>query len=252
MDRTKAGKWLEQFIGISEGSAPHKNIINIYNNQGGNHRYKMTDKDAWCATAVSAAFIAVGYKSIFPCIECSCNEMIRLAKKKNIWVEDDAYSARVGDVLLYCWSDNGVGDCKGSANHVGIITENDSKKFTVIEGNKNNTVEHRIVDINGRYIRGFITPMYIEDESGTEMKTSYCARSFDTTIAGTYKTTEALNLRTRPARDAIIYTVIPKNHKVRCYGYHTKKDVDWYLVRTVIDNITYEGFCSSKYLCLDV
>lgn len=253
MDRIKAGKWLAQYIGIREGSASHNNIIKIYNTQGGNHRYTMTNKDAWCATAVSAAFIAVGYKSIFPCIECSCNEMIRLAKKNNIWVEDDSYNAEVGDVILYSWSDGGSGDCVDSANHVGIITNNDGKNFTVIEGNKNDTVGYRTIAINGRYIRGFITPRYIENsEEKTEMKTTYYAKSFDSSIAGKYITTESLNLRTRPDRDAIVYIVIPKGHKVQCYGYHTKKDIDWYLVQTIINNITYEGYCSSKYLRLDV
>lgn len=252
MDRAKAGNWLAQFLGIKEGSASHKNIIKIYNTQGGNHRYTMTDKDAWCATAVSAAFIAVGYKKIFPCIECSCNEMIRLAKKYNIWIEDDAYNAEVGDVILYCWSDSGSGDCLGSANHVGIITKNDGKNFTVIEGNKNDTVGYRTIPINGQYIRGFITPIYSEEIEVKEMKTSYYAKSFDSSIAGKYITTEALNLRTRPDKDSIVYIVIPKNHKVQCYGYHTKKNTDWYLVQTLISGITYEGFCSSNYLRLDV
>lgn len=68
----------------------------------------MTVNDAWCATSVSAAFIAVGLSNIFPCVECSCENMINLAISAGIWVENDAYVPDVGDVILYDWDDNGV------------------------------------------------------------------------------------------------------------------------------------------------
>lgn len=159
-DRQKPIKYLEQYLGIKEGSAGHKAILKVFNDSGLCSRYKMTVNDAWCATAVSAAFIASGLAGIFPCVECSCENMINLAKKAGIWVENDAYVPSTGDVILYDWDDNGVGDCTGWSDHVGIVKSVSNGVIRVIEGNKSNTVGNRNISVNGRYIRGFITPKY--------------------------------------------------------------------------------------------
>lgn len=127
----------------------------------------MTVNDAWCATSVSAAFIAVGLSNIFPCVECSCENMINLAISAGIWVENDAYVPDVGDVILYDWDDNGVGDCTGWSDHVGIVVSCDGSTIRVIEGNKSNTVGYRDIAVNGKCIRGFITPHYAAGGSVT-------------------------------------------------------------------------------------
>lgn len=158
--RKQVANYLVDYIGIKEGSAKHKKLVNIFNNSHLCSRYSMTVYDAWCATAVSDAFIVNKLTDIFPCIECSCASMLSLAKKANIWVETDSYKPNVGDVVMYCWSDSGVGDCTGTPNHVGIVTEVTSYSFRVIEGNKNDTVAYRTVELNAKYIRGFITPNY--------------------------------------------------------------------------------------------
>lgn len=159
-DRQKPINYLIQYLGIKEGSAEHKAILAVFNNSGLCTRYKMTVNDAWCATGVSAAFIATGLSSIFPCVECSCENMITLAKKAGIWVENDAYVPSMGDVILYDWDDSGSGDCTGWSDHVGIVVSVNGSMIKVIECNKNNTVGYRNITVNGRYIRGYITPKY--------------------------------------------------------------------------------------------
>lgn len=70
------------------------------------------------------------------------------------------------------------------------------------------------------------------------------AKSFSKELAGAYQTTANLNLRCGAGTHKSKITVIPKNGKVRCYGYYTKYDgTIWYLV--VYNNHT--GFVSSKY-----
>ncbi len=159
-DRQKPVNWLAQYVGIKEGSAEHKAILKVFNDSGLCTRYKMTVNDAWCATSTSAAFIATGLSKIFPCVECSGENMINLAKKAGIWVENDAYVPSTGDVILYDWDDNGVGDCTGWSDHVGIVVSCDGSTIKVIEGNKNDSVGYRTLAVNGRYIRGFITPKF--------------------------------------------------------------------------------------------
>lgn len=171
-DRQKPIKYLEQYIGVKEGSAGHRAILKVFNDSGLCSRYKMTVNDAWCATAVSAAFIASGLSGIFPCVECSCEYMINLAKKAGIWVENDAYVPSTGDVILYDWDDSGVGDCTGWSDHVGIVKSVSNGVIHVIEGNKSNTVGDRDIAVNGRYIRGFITPHYSDIQTPAEPDTS--------------------------------------------------------------------------------
>ena len=99
------------------------------------------------------------YTDIIP-TECGCDEMIKLFKKLNSWVENDSYIPKPGDIIFYDWQDNGIGDNIGAADHVGIVENVINNVIVVIEGNKNNAVERREIQINGRYIRGFGVPKY--------------------------------------------------------------------------------------------
>lgn len=185
-DRQKPIKYLEQYIGIKEGSAAHKAILKVFNDSGLCTRYKMTVNDAWCATAVSAAFIASNLSSIFPCVECSCENMINLAKKAGIWVENDAYVPSTGDVIMYDWNDNGVGDCTGWSDHVGIVKFVSNSVIRVIEGNKSNTVGERNISVNGRYIRGFITPKYADIKQPEQPATKPVSEVAKEVLAGAW------------------------------------------------------------------
>ena len=119
---------------------------------------------AWCACTWSATAIKLGYTDIMP-IEIGCEELINQAKKMGCWVEADNYVANIGDAVLYDWNDNGVGDCTGYADHIGTIIEVNKSQgyFIVMEGNYKDSVRRRKLAINGRYIRGFITPKYTDD-----------------------------------------------------------------------------------------
>ena len=148
------------WLGCKESDGSHKKIIDIYNNHRPLARgYKVKYTDAWCATFVSACAIKCGYTDIIP-TECGCDEMIKLFKKLNSWVENDSYIPKPGDIIFYDWQDNGIGDNIGAADHVGIVENVINNVIVVIEGNKNNAVERREIQINGRYIRGFGVPKY--------------------------------------------------------------------------------------------
>lgn len=152
-----------------KGEDGHKKVLEVYNAQKPLPRgYKVKPTDAWCATTVSAVFLMNGYADIS---ECSCPQMIEKAKKKGIWVEDDAYTPQIGDIILYDWQDSGKGDNVGVADHVGIVVSATKSKIMVREGNKNKSIGNRDVLVNGGYIRGYITPPY-EDEKKTSQKAS--------------------------------------------------------------------------------
>lgn len=148
------------WLGWSEANGKHKTIIDIYNAQkplpvG----YKVKYSDEWCATTVSAAGLQAGLSDII-LPECSCYRMVNLYRAVGRWNEDDAYTPQVGDIIMYNWSDSGVGDNTGTPNHVGIVAAVNGTNMTIIEGNKGAAVATRSMKVNGKYIRGYCLPDY--------------------------------------------------------------------------------------------
>ena len=155
------------YVGANKGSLKHKYIIDNYNKivplpAGG---YKVKYTDAWCATFVSFVAKECSLLDIIPA-ECSCSRMINLAKNMGIWVENDAYVPQVGTILMYDWDDNGVGDNTGAPDHVGIVVSVSGNKIKIIEGNIRNSVDYRTIDVNGKYIRGYICPNFAAKANG--------------------------------------------------------------------------------------
>lgn len=158
--RKKVVSVFEGWLGCKESDGSHKKIIDIYNGHAPLARgYRLKYTDSWCAGSVSAAFIEAGLADIFP-LEVGCPAMIEKAKKMKIWVEDDAYIPKAGDAIMYDWQDSGKGDNVGNPDHVGLVVSVEEKKIKVIEGNKNDAVGYRTIEVDGRYIRGFITPSF--------------------------------------------------------------------------------------------
>ena len=160
MNREKVVNLAKEWLGKNEGDGSHRSIIDIYNNHKPLARgYKVKYTDAWCATTVSALAIKLGCTDIIP-TECGCNPMIQLFKNIGEWVENDAYIPSPGDIIFYDWDDNGVGDCTGGSEHVGVVEYVSNGYITIIEGNKNDAVGRRKIPVNGKFIRGFGVPKY--------------------------------------------------------------------------------------------
>ncbi len=164
--RQKVVDLIKSWHGRNEADGSYKKIIDIYNSYTGPfpRGVKMLYGWAWCACTWSAAAIKLGYTDIMP-IEIGCEELIKRAMAMGCWVENDAYVPDPADAVLYDWDDNGIGDCAGYADHIGVVI-NEPKKdgyILVEEGNFHDKVDTRKLAINGRYIRGFITPKYTDN-----------------------------------------------------------------------------------------
>ena len=180
-------------------------------------------------------------------------------------MENDAYVPSHGDYIFYDWQDNGVGDNKGSSDHVGVVEKVEGALITVIEGNYSNAVKRRSLAVNGKYIRGFGVPKYDKEASvkpatpaapsAPATKKNYVlkngsakvgyATSRNNSLAGTYVTTSDLNMRTGAGTGNTVILTLLEGAEVKCYGYYSTKDgVKWYLV--AIDK--YAGFVHSKWL----
>lgn len=148
------------WLGKKESDGSHKTIIDTYNAHSPLARsYRVKYTDSWCATFVSACAIKCGYTDVIP-TECSCNKMIELFQKIGCWQEDESVTPKAGWIIFYDWQDNGVGDNKGSSEHVGIVESVANGVITVIEGNKNDAVARREIKVNGKFIRGYGVPKY--------------------------------------------------------------------------------------------
>lgn len=158
--RTKVIEIAKGWLGKNEADGSFKEIIDLYNRYtplpvG----YKVKYTDEWCATFVSAVFIKAGKTAIgFP--ECSCERMIQLYKAAGRWHEDENYTPKTGDVIMYDWQDSGTGDNTGWADHVGIVEKVSGSTMTIIEGNKGNAVSRRTIAVNAKLIRGYCLPDY--------------------------------------------------------------------------------------------
>lgn len=149
------------WLGLNEADGSFREIIDLYNARRPPGSYRMSYADPWCAAFVSAVGMAAGVSAILPHV--NCEGMIALYRAAGRWVEDDAYTPEPGDLIFYDWGDRGAGDCRGDADHVGIVTEVDGRLLTVVEGNYSDAVKRRYVYEDGSFIRGYAVPDYEDD-----------------------------------------------------------------------------------------
>lgn len=150
----------EGWLGCNEADGSHRAIIDLYNShsplaQG----YEVQYEDNWCSTFVSAVAIQSGMTHIIP-TECGCERHTKLFMEQDCWVEDDGYVPLPGDIIFYCRSDKGLGECTGWSDHVGIVVGTKGNYIKVIEGNSDDQVQYRTIRIDSKGIRGYAVPSY--------------------------------------------------------------------------------------------
>lgn len=161
----------KSYYGCKESDGSHKKIVDLYNSHKPLARgYALKYTDAWCAGFASAMAIACGLTDIIP-TEVGCGKHIALFQAKGAWEENDAFVPSPGDYVFYDWQDGAnykTTDNTGAPDHVGIVCEVSGGVITVIEGNLNNAVGYRELEVNGRYIRGFGVPDYASKADAVE------------------------------------------------------------------------------------
>lgn len=266
--RSKVVELAQSWIGKKVSDKSYMDIINIYNSYPNRPRngLKMDPSWAWCACTWSALAIKLGYTDIMP-IEISCGNLITAAKSMGIWVENDAYTPKPGDAILYDWDDNGVGDNTGWPDHIGVVEKVSGSTITVIEGNYSNAVKRRNITVNAKYIRGYITPKYdaetvtaapkptTSSSTTTAVKEVASPRKADfknTALAGMYETLGKIYCREGAGTTKKEMCVIPKGTRLKCYGfYNTAADgKQWLYVYFTLGDTRYIGFVSNnpKYI----
>lgn len=156
--RQKFVETAEQWLGCNEANGTHKPIIDLYNS----HTplaidYKVKYTDAWCATFVSAVAIKCELTDIIP-TECGCQRQVQLFMDLNRWEEDDNYVPTTGDIIYYSTSGKKTEDNVGWSDHVGIVVSVTGTRIKVIEGNYDDKVRYRFIEVGDPFIRGYALP----------------------------------------------------------------------------------------------
>lgn len=245
------------FIGANEADGSHKKILDIYNNHKPLARgYVVKPTDAWCATGASAAAIKAGLTDIVP-TECGCEKQIELWKKMGRWQEDGRYVPKMGDYIYYNWDDKTQPNT-GHADHVGIVEEDsDGKSVRVVECNKNDRCERRVIAVGWGYIRGYGLPDYASKADNIpitpEVEDDADEENSNTVMSKTPKyiarvTAYVLNVRTWAGvkfPQIKSFPTLQKGNRVEVCDSIMNGETQWAYVR--IDNRVY-GFVSMKYL----
>ena len=167
MTETEARKKIisvgKSYVGTAQGSTNHSELVSEFNSVKPDG-YTLKSNDPWCAGGLSAfaiqAFGKTVAKKYFP-LSAGCPMMITKAKKLGIWVEADNRVPAIADWILYDWDDSGKGDNTGNPDHVGMVVEVNGSTIKVLECNHHNSVGYREIKVNGRYIRGYVSPNYV-------------------------------------------------------------------------------------------
>ena len=140
------------YIGTTEGSNNHREIIDLYNRGRYSDAYQMTMSDPWCCAFVVAMFVQCNAGDIIPCY-AACDQMISMFKSWGRW-KNKSSEVHAGDIIFYDWN----GD--GSSDHVGIVVQNRFSELSVIEGNKSDSVSYRNISLTSPQIIGYGVPNY--------------------------------------------------------------------------------------------
>ena len=183
-------KIAKKYEGCRKYSDRHRKLIQIFNTVKPNG-YTAHISDPWCAEGISAwAIEAYGKdnaKKYFP-LSAGVPDMVDKAKKMGIWKESDKTIPVDGYWIAYDWQDSGKGDNTGSPDHIGLVIKVEKNKFTVLECNKGieSKCGTRWMDINGRYIRGYITPNYNKVEKSADAERKRINKLADEVLHGKY------------------------------------------------------------------
>jgi len=160
--RNKLYRIAKSYVGSNQYSSNHVELVSIFNSVKPDG-YTLKRSDPWCAGGLSAATIQAFGKAVakkyFP-LSAGCPMMITKAKKLGIWIENDAHKPKFCEWILYDWDDSGRGNNTGNPDHVGLCVEVNGSTIKVLEFNHHGSVGYREIKVNGRYIRGYISPDY--------------------------------------------------------------------------------------------
>lgn len=159
----------ESYIGVSEPKGDDY-FIAYYNSLAGTHfDYSV----AWCAIFVTDIARMVGFTSeVIPTFaDCDEGKMWFFNRKRYMRskAHGGSYIPVPGDVVFYSSRYT-----QEDSTHVGYVVSCDGKTLKAIEGNHNDMVAYRTIDLSDAYIIGYGRPQYTTEKGdwdGVDIRT---------------------------------------------------------------------------------
>lgn len=159
--RTRYVRGLEEYLNTAEGDERHGELLGLYNSLRVLPRgYRMTRTADWCVAFPVALAVKQGLTEII-LPECSCTRAVALYEAEGRFVRDRQYVPRPGDFLVYDWQDNDDPD------HWGTVVSVTGSRLKVIEGNMDDRVGYRELELGDGRIYGYCLPDYAARASRT-------------------------------------------------------------------------------------
>lgn len=138
------------YLGVAEPTGDDQ-FIKYYNNITG---AGFSLNVAWCAIFVSVIARMCSVSTDVVPTFADCDAGVRWYKSKNRYELSKAYGGSYiplsGDIVFYS-----SGYTQSDSTHVGYVVECNGSSLTAIEGNKNDKVDYRKIDIGSKYIIGY-------------------------------------------------------------------------------------------------
>ena len=156
---------IKQWVGATEGSAKHKDILNIYNSYT---KAGVGTSTPWCAITVSAALIKAGCEEIAG-VNAWAGYWINIRARGGRWYKkSDKVIPNPGWIVIYKWPTAGP---DVTASHVGMVVEVEGNKVTVVEGNTSHSCAYREYtvgsgDYRDKSVIGYAAPAYRDTGEG--------------------------------------------------------------------------------------
>ncbi len=149
-----------QYLGVSQGTASHKSIVDTYNNHVPlAQNYKLSYEDSWCDCFVSFLFIKLDATNLIGGTECGVERHVKLFQERGIWNEDGNVLPDPGDIIVFDW-DSSSQPTNGFSDHIGIVESVEGDIIHTIEGNSGGMVSRRTYHKGEACIRGYAQPWY--------------------------------------------------------------------------------------------
>lgn len=149
----------ESYIGVSEPKGDDYFIAYYNSIAGTNFSYDV----AWCAIFVTDIARMVGFSSdVIPTFaDCDEGKAWFLARKRYMRskAHGGGYTPVPGDVVFYSSRYT-----QADSTHVGYVVSCDGTTLKAIEGNHNDMVGHRTIDLSDAYIIGYGRPEYTTEK----------------------------------------------------------------------------------------
>ena len=163
------------WLGYSEATGAHRQIIDLYNAYCAIHGYprgyKVQYTDPWCDPCLSAAYIKADAVDLIGGVECGVEEHVQIFKRKGIWIEDGNITPKPGDIIVYSWGQSTQPN-DGYADHIGIVESCTGGREVTIEGNYHDSVSRRYLNVGDGCIRGYARPVYAQKAAQSGVSTT--------------------------------------------------------------------------------